>query len=145
MRLFVSALVLLAVLVAPLAASARNDEVILPVQGALESEVGDRVPTDVKFFMKGQSHPGVAKEMATLSTNQSTRGAFRSDSSACNVAFVSALRKLASRAQQSGGDAVINVVSITREKTTESATEFRCVAGSVVVHVGLKGTIVKLK
>lgn len=145
MRVWISIFALFAVLAMPHAASARNTEVILPVQGALDSEVGDRVPADVKFYMKGQRHAGVSQEISTLTTNQSTRGAFRSDEASCQVAFISALRKLGARAQEQGGNAVINIVSVTRGKTTESASDFRCVAGSMVVHVGLRGTLVKLK
>jgi hypothetical protein len=51
---------------------------------------------------------------------------------------------LQERAQDEGGDAIVDIVSITRRKKTESASEFRCVAGALIVHVGLRGTIVRL-
>ena len=41
-------------------------------------------------------------------------------------------------------NAVVDIVSVTWGKQTESATEFRCIAGTFVVHVGLKGKLVKL-
>ena len=145
MRYLVGSLVLGAVLAAPLVASARNTEVIQAVQGAVESDIKAHLLKDVSYSMKGQNHAAVAQEMATVTTNQSTRGAFRSDEASCNVAFLSAIRKLQDRAKLDGGNAVINIVSVTRGTMTESASDFRCVAGSAVVHVGLKGTIVKLK
>jgi len=145
MRFWISGLMVVAFLVAPLAASARNTEVFTPVKGAVESDIKGHLLKDVQFFMKGQTHPGVAKEFATVSTNQSTRGAFRSDVASCNVAFLSAIRALQDRAKADGADGVINIVSITREVETESATDFRCVAGAAVVHVGLRGTVVKFK
>jgi len=132
------------ILTAPLAASARNTEVILPVKGAVESDTKGHL-LDVKFFMKGAGHPAVAKKFVTVSASRSTRGAFRSDEDSCNVAFLSSLRALQDRAVTEGGDAIIDIISVTRNVTTESETEFRCVAGSAVVHVALKGTIVKLK
>jgi len=131
-------------LIVPATASARDSEVFLPAKAAAESEQGIAVLLDIPFFMKGQKHPKVAKELIQVTTNQTTRGAFRSDEASCQTAFLSSLKVLQERAQQEGGDAVIDVVSITRSKQTESTTDFRCVAGSMIVHVGLKGRIVKL-
>ena len=143
MRRFVSCLLCFAFLLAPLAASARETEVIVPVKEAVDSDVKGYLRS-IKFYMKGQKHPGVAKELVTVTADRSTRGAFRSDEASCNVAFLSAMRALQDRAGLEEGDAIINVVSATRGERTESATDFRCVAGGVIVHVGLKGTIVKL-
>ena len=36
------------------------------------------------------------------------------------------------------------ILTATRGERTESATDFRCVAGGVIVHVSLKGTIVTI-
>lgn len=55
------------------------------------------------------------------------------------------MKVLQSRAEDAGSDAVIDLVSITRDEKMESATDFRCVSGTSVVDVGLRGTIVKLK
>jgi hypothetical protein len=130
---------------AAMSAEARDTEVTLSAKAAAESDSGQSALFDVPFFMKGQKHPPVEKNIKQVSTHQSTRGAFRGDDSSCRVAFLSSMKVLQSRAQDAGGDAVIDIVSITREKKTESATDFRCVAGTFVVHVGLRGTIVKLK
>jgi hypothetical protein len=126
-------------------AEARDTEVLLSAKTAAESELGQSALFDVPFFMKGEKHPPVENEIKQVSTNQSTRGAFRGDDSSCRVAFLSSMKVLQSRAQDAGGDAVIDIVSITRHKKTESSTDFRCVAGTFVVHVGLRGTIVRLK
>ncbi len=126
-------------------ASARNTEVILPARAAAESEMGKAALFGIPFYMKGQKHPKVVKELLEIQTQQSTRGAFRSDDASCNVAFLSAMKVLQRRAQQQGGNAIINVVSTTRNKQTESPTNFRCVAGAFVVHVGLKAQIVTLQ
>lgn len=144
MRRFMFVLLGLGILTAPLAAFARNTEVILSVKGAVASDAKSHL-TDVSFYMKGEKHPAVAREFATVSANRSTRGAFRTDEASCHVAFLSAMRALQDRAAQEGGNAIINVVSVTRGKQTESASDFRCVAGSAIVHVGLKGTIVEIE
>jgi hypothetical protein len=54
------------------------------------------------------------------------------------------LIRLQERAITEGGDAIVDIVSVTRGGRTSSATEYRCVAGAVVVHVALEGTVVKL-
>ena len=144
MRHYVFILIATGVIMAPSAAFGRDTEVILPVSGAVQSDIKSHL-TDVVFYMKGAKHPAVAKEFATVSASRSTRGAFRSDQASCRVAFLSSMRALQDRAAQEGGDAIIDVVYVTRGEHTESASDFRCVAGAVIVHVGLKGTIVKLE
>ncbi len=131
--------------VVPGAASARDTELFLPVSEAVSSELAQARLFDVPYFFKGQVAPQVAERLQQVDTSQSTRGAFRSDEESCNVAFLSALRVLQERAQLKGGSAIVDIVSTTRGKRTESATDYRCVAGSMVVHVGLKGTLVKLQ
>ncbi len=143
MKLSISILFAISIL-APAGAAARNTERILPAATAIESDLGQAHLLDIPIYFKGQSHPAVTERLEQRDTNQSTRGAFRSDEESCNVAVLSALRALQQRAQILGGGAVIDIVSVTRGKRSESPTDFRCVAGSAIVHVGLRGTIVKL-
>ena len=63
---------------------------------------------------------------------------------ACNRVFISAIIALQKRAQAEGGNAVIDVQSNTKDQPLESATQFRCAAGTMVANVALKGTVVKL-
>ena len=143
-RLVLAALASLTI-AAPFAASARDTEVFLPVSEALQADAKGHLLSTVKFYMKGQNHPEVAKQLLTISTDRATRGAFRSDEDSCRVAFLSSMRVLQDRAVQEGADGIINVVSTTRGTMSESASDFRCVAGFAIVHVGLKGTLVKLR
>lgn len=131
-------------LLAPFGAQARNTEQFYSAEDAKNSDVGQEKLLDVPFYMKGQKHPKVKKTLSEVQSQRSTRGAFRSDEASCQVAFLSAMIALQQRAIEKGGNAIIDVVSTTRDKTTESATEYRCVAGAVVVHVGVKGKIVQL-
>jgi hypothetical protein len=126
-------------------ASARDTDVMLNAKETAEGEMGEAVLFSIPFYMKGEKHPGVAKKLIEVSTTQSTRGAFRSDENSCDVAFLSCMKELQRKAQEAGGDAIIDIVSITRGTQTESPTDFRCVAGSIVVHVGLKAQVVKLE
>jgi uncharacterized protein (DUF779 family) len=129
---------------APLGAQARDTEHFYPAADAKDSELGQQQLFEVPFYLKGQQHPKVSKTISEIDTQRSTRGAFRSDGASCEVAFLSAMKVLQQRAQEKGGNAIIDVVSTTRGKQTESTTDYRCVAGSVIVHVGLKGKIVEL-
>ncbi len=138
------ALLFAALALSPMTAQARETERFYPAKEAAESELGKAKLYSVPFYLKGQQHPQVKKTIFELSTDQSTRGVFRSDENSCRVAFLSAIRTLQNTAQEKGGDAIVDIVSITRGKQTESATDYRCVAGATVVHVGLKGKIVKL-
>jgi hypothetical protein len=79
-----------------------------------------------------------------VSVSRSTHGIFRADEDSCAIAALSVLRELQEHARRNGGDALIDVVSTTRGQQTESASDYRCVAGNIVVHVGLSGKIVKL-
>ena len=126
-------------------ASARNTEHFYAVEDAVTSALGQKKLLNVRFYFAGQEHPGVKKVLGEWPSRRSTRGVFRSDLSSCQVAFLSALINLQKRAKREGGDAIIDIKSITRGKETSSATEYRCVAGSTVVHVGLTGEVVQLK
>jgi len=133
----------LALVLAPLAASARETEQVYDVAEAKTSPLGQERLFSIPFYMKGQKHPRVASVVAESTTEQSTRGIMRSDNDSCQVAFLSAIRELQKRAEDRGADGVIDIVSVTWKKQTESATQYRCVAGTWVVHVALKGKIVK--
>jgi hypothetical protein len=131
-------------LMAPDHAQARATEHFFPAADARDSDLGMNKLLDVPFFLKGQKHPAVQKTLRQVRSQRSTRGAFRSDEASCQVAFLSAMIVLQQRAKDTGGDAIIDVVSTTQGEETESSTNYRCIAGSMIVHVGLKGKIVQL-
>lgn len=126
-------------------ALAREDFKEFSVQEATESSLGKERLFDVPFYMKGQEHPPVDRVIGVYTANKRTSGVFKSDAEACKVAFLSALISLQQRVNKEGGDAVIDIRSITRHNDLESPTEYRCVAGSVIVNVALEGRVVKLK
>lgn len=139
-----SLLVISMLLLSPATASARDTESFYSAEHAAQSDRGKAHLLGIPFYLKGQEHPPVEAPILEVTTSQSTSGAFRSDEESCKVAFLSALRVLQERAQANDGDAIIDIVSVTKGKRTESPTQFRCVAGSLVVNVGLRGTVVRL-
>lgn len=132
------------VLLLPVAGQARNTEVILSAESAAQSEHAEGYLLDVPWYLKGQPGAPTGRPISTVTTEQSTRGAFRSDAASCRVAFLTALKNLQERAQRAGGEAVVDIVSVTRGTRSESPTDFRCIAGAMIVHVGLEGTVVDL-
>jgi hypothetical protein len=131
------------VLVLGPSAGARESDYDVSIQEDLDSELAKEKMFDVPVYFHDQPHPKVAKNLTVERVNSHTRGLFRSDRTGCRVAFISALRELQVKAQRQGADAVVGIKSVTRHKELESATQYRCVAGTTVVHVGLEGTTVK--
>ena len=68
----------------------------------------------------------------------------KSDKEACDWAFLSAIKSLYTRTGELGGNAVVNIRSITDNWPETSETEYVCRAGNVVAKVYLQGTIVTL-
>jgi hypothetical protein len=126
-------------------ALARNTEHLFPVKDAVESSTGKQKLLSVPFYFEGQKHPKQKAVVGEWKANRSTRGVFRSDEKACQIAFLSALIALQERAQREGGDAIVGIKSVTRGVETSSASKYRCVAGATVVHVALFGTVVRTK
>jgi uncharacterized protein YbjQ (UPF0145 family) len=142
-----SALLVLGVSVAllPGPAAARTTFHDLPVKEAVGSDLAKTSLLEVPFFMEGQKHRAVAKKLGTFTANKRTRATFRSDEEACQVAFLSAVKSFQIRAQKLGGDAVVNLTSMTKHRVLSSPTEYRCVAGAFIANVVLKGDVVSFK
>ncbi len=123
-------------------ALARSDLIEVPVKTATSHDRSSSL-LDVPYYMAGQSHPAIAKDLGVYRTNQRTNAFRKSDEDSCSVAFLSALIALQKRAQRLGGDAVVDIKSITQDRDFESSTQFRCAAGNVVANVALSGRVVK--
>jgi uncharacterized protein YbjQ (UPF0145 family) len=129
----------------PMAAGARETIHDLDIKQAMNSDVGKAKLRDVPVHFAGQSHAEVASDMGVFTANRRTNAFNKSDEQACRIAFLSAVIALQSRAQKMGGDAVVDIKSITMHQNLESATQYRCAAGNVVANVVLTGRVVKFK
>lgn len=130
--------------VAP-SALARNDFLDLAAQAAAESALGKERLLDVPFFLEGQKHPAVAKELGEFKSNQRSNAFNKSDEAACQVAFLSAIIQLQKRARTEGGNAVVDIKSVTKNNDLSSPVNYRCVVGAFVSNVALSGKVVQLK
>ena len=124
-------------------ADARNTSHDLSSQEAAESAIGKAKLLDVPFFMSGQKHAKVARDFGVFTSNKRTNAFGKSDEAACQIAFLSAIISLQNRATKLGGDAVVDIKSITKSSELDSATNYRCAAGNVIVNVVLTGRVVK--
>jgi uncharacterized protein YbjQ (UPF0145 family) len=100
---------------------------------------------DIPFYMKGESHPKIVKGLGDSTSNRRTNAFGKSDKDACHIAFLSAIIALQERAKAQGGNAVVDIRSITRHNDLDSRDQYRCVAGAMVANVALTGRIVQLE
>jgi hypothetical protein len=136
----ISALLVLA----PISAGARNTMHDYSIEFALASETAEVKLLEVPIYFAGQSHPAVANDLGFFKANRRTNAFNKTDEAACEIAFLSAVIALQSRAKSQGGDAVIDIKSITNTSELESTTQYRCSAGNVVANVVLTGRVVRL-
>ena len=144
MRIVRSLAVVVACVSAALPAEARDTFHDLSVESANQSELGKEKLLDLPFYMKGQEHPEVAQDLGVFTSNRRTNAFNKSDEEACEIAFLSAVISLQQRARKQGGDAVVDIRSITKHNDLESPTQYRCVAGTMIANVALEGRVVRL-
>ena len=144
-RIYSMALSTIVVAFAVLPANARETFLDLPVKEAVESELGQEKLLDVPFYMAGQEHPATGRSKGVFKANRRTNAFNKADEEACNIAFLSAIISLQERARKEGGDAVVDIKSVTKHRDLESAEMFRCAAGNVVANVALTGRVVKFE
>ena len=126
-------------------AEARNTKHLLPISVALAvKDAKEKLDGSIKFYFGDQETPKVVTKLGSDVSNRKTNAFGKSDETACNWAFLSAMIALEKRAQQLGANAVVNIVSYYDKKIMSSATEFECHAGAIVAGVVLKGDFVKI-
>jgi uncharacterized protein YbjQ (UPF0145 family) len=128
----------------PTLAGARDTFHDYDIQQAISSELGKEKLLDVPIYFAGQAHGAVASDLGIFTSNRRTNAFGKADEQACRIAFLSAVIALQTRAQKEGGNAVVDIKSITKHKELESSIQFRCVAGNVVANVVLSGRVVRI-
>lgn len=127
-------------------AAARDNTFMIDIAEALASDdFQEKLDSDIRFYFGEASHPAVSKKRGEYVTNKKTNAFGKSDSKACNWAFLSAMISLQERAHSEGGNAVVNIRSYYKKKEFSSTTEVECHAGNVVAGVALIGEVVTLK
>lgn len=139
-----AALVVALVLGVPTGAAARNTFHDLNIAEALASELGKAKLLPVRVYFAEQSHGKVTSDLGVFESNRLTNAFGKADEQACRIAFLSAVIALQRRAEKEGGNAVVGIKSVTRDRVLVSDTQYRCVAGNVVANVALSGRVVRI-
>ncbi len=125
--------------------NARNTVAQYSIEDALAvGEAKGRLNSSIRLFFGDQEHPPVERKLGTYTANKKTNAFRKSDTEACNWAFLSAMISLQSRAVSEGGNAVINIRSYYYKNDFSSPTEFECGSGNVVAGVTMIGEVVEL-
>lgn len=139
-------LLLANLLLLPAYSFARDDIGSYSIKEALAIEkIKAKLGNDVKFYFGKQHHGVVAAKYGEFKTSKKTNAFNKTDKTACQWAFLSALLSLQDRALSEGGNAVVNIRSNYKNRETSSTTDFRCGAGKLMAGVALIGDVVKLK
>jgi uncharacterized protein YbjQ (UPF0145 family) len=118
---------------------------MLPIAAAMAANNAQHRLEGVQYFFGKQASPAVAQSLFSDQTSQKTNAFAKSDVTACNWAFLSAMLRLQKRAKEAGAHGVINIASNYGNHERSSDTEFECHAGAVMAGVALKGDFVKFK
>lgn len=126
-------------------AQARDTVLHIPLADVLAMpEAQGKLDPNVKFYLAGQNTPKVLKRFSTDVSNPKTNGVGKSDEFGCKWAALTALIRLQESAKREGGNAVVDIVSYYKKVEYQSATDFECHAGAIIIGVALKGTYAKV-
>ena len=127
-------------------ALARDTRHMFSIAEALRSAAAEQqIDQNVRLVFGNQTHPAVAKNLGTYTSNRKTNAFNKSDKEACERAFVSAILSLQERARREGGDAVVNIRSYYKKTSIAHRTEYMCGAGALMAGVAFQGDVVKLR
>ena len=128
------------------AAAARDENPKFPIKTALDKgqQYKDKVGSDISMYFGAQKTPSVEKRIGEWTSTRNSNSANKPDQDACDIAFISAVIALQERARKEGGNAVINIKSLSKVGDIDSASEYICTSGRVIARVQLRGTAVTL-
>jgi hypothetical protein len=126
-------------------AAARDDRIMLPIRDALDApQASAKLDKGVQLHFGGGYGGGIAKDLGIWSSNKKTNAFLKSDKTACEWAFLSAVLELQQRARKIGGNAVVNITSNYKNILTSSGSQYMCGAGSIMAGVALKGRVIRI-
>lgn len=126
---------------APTVSFARDAAQEHSIQAAMDTSTAQSF-NGVRFFFGKGNHPAVKRTIGTYSSRRSTNAFGKSDMESCQWAFLSAVKTFYERALAEGGNAVINIQSVTTGPEFSSTDKYQCRAGNVVSKVYLTGDVV---
>jgi uncharacterized protein YbjQ (UPF0145 family) len=126
-------------------AFARDDVVMLPVADAMNTPMAQQKLGDtVKFYFGTQPATRITQGFGKFVANPKTNAFAKTEKSACEWVFLSALISLKERAESLGANAVVNVESYYKKREVVSETQYECHKGFLMAGVALRGDVVRL-
>lgn len=104
----------------------------------------DKIGSDIALYFGPQKTPSVQTRIGEWTSTRNSNSANKPDQEACDIAFISAVIALQERARKEGGNAVINIKSLSKVGDTDSESEYICTSGRVIARVQLRGTAATL-
>jgi len=106
----------------------------------------EHITPSVKMFFGEEKPTQLVKIISTKElTNKKTNAFLKSDQTACEWAFLSAIKQLQAQAQSLGGNAVVNIESYYKKDSFVSNDQYECHAGAVMAGVALRGDVVVIE
>jgi hypothetical protein len=126
-------------------ARAADDIVMLSIQDALAApQARGKLDGSVKFYFGKQPAPKAIMSHGEFIANPKTNAFAKSEGSACNWVFLSAMISLQDRAKSVGANAVTNIQSYYKKHEVSSETQFECHKGFIMAGVALRGDVVRI-
>lgn len=135
---------IIAMIQMPGLAEARDKAQQLSISDAMNTETALSY-TEVEFYFGDQTYQEPKRFIGNYTSKKTTNAFGKSDEEACRWAFLSAIKSFYERALREGGNAVVNIKSITTGKPFKSADQFECRAGNIVAKVYLQADVVELE
>jgi hypothetical protein len=93
-------------------AHSRDSKHLFSIQDAMiTADFQAKLNPNIKFFFGNQAHAEIESVVGKYTSNKKTNAFNRSDEVACQRAFLSALLSFQQRAQNNGGNAVVEIES----------------------------------
>jgi uncharacterized protein YbjQ (UPF0145 family) len=145
MRHFRYGFMLSALLLATSPAFARDDVLMLPIANAMATpQAQQKLGNSVKFFFGTHPATRITQSFGNFVANPKTNAFAKSEATACEWVFLSALISLQERAASVGANAVVNIESFYQKHEVSSQTEYECHKGFLMAGVALRGDLVRL-
>ena len=126
-------------------AHSRNSKHLFSIQDAMiTADFQEKLDPNIQFYFGSQTHSEIKAVYGKYTSNKKTNAFNKSDEEACQRALLSTLLTFQKRAQNEGGNAVVEIESYYKKHPFSSETQYECHAGAVIAGTALRGKVVKL-
>jgi hypothetical protein len=129
----------------PAVAQARDEQRLYDIAPARATPAArDRFDETIVFHWAEAEAPVIERSFAIHTSERRTFLPTRTEQQACEQSFIESLAGLRDAARKAGGDAVVAIKSLHKNREFRSATQYECRLSYFAASVTLEGRIVKL-